>query len=73
MYESNMKINETIHTYFDLAAIKQKKRDVRVSIGYCQIQVTDRKNVVLFTFNCLKIIHFFYLLNKYSKKMCNII
>jgi hypothetical protein len=69
MYESNMKINETIHTYFDLAAIKQKKRDVRVSIGYCQIQVTDRKNVVLFTFNCLKIIHFFYLLNKYSKKI----
>jgi hypothetical protein len=69
MYESNMKINETIHVYFDLAAIKQKKRDVRVAIGYCQIQVTDRKNVVLFTFNCLKIIHFFYLLNKYSKKI----
>ena len=69
MYESNMKINETIDTYFDLAAIKQKKRDIRIAIGYCQIQVTDRKNVVLFTFNCLKIIHFFYLLNKYSKKI----
>jgi len=69
IYESNMKINETIDTYFDLAAIKQKKRDIRVAIGYCQIQVTDRKNVVLFTFNCLKIIHFFYLLNKYSKKI----
>ena len=69
MYESNMKINDTIHVYFDLAAIKQKKRDVRVAIGYCQIQVTDRKNVVLFTFNYLKIIHFFYLLNKYSKKL----
>ena len=68
-YGNNMKINESIHTYFDLAAIKQKRRDVRVAIGYCEIQVIDRKNEFLFTFNCLKIIHFFYLLNKYSKKI----